>query len=400
MSEAEITVVAVRALVPEPGNDHAISMDGHWLTSTRIANPMSAWPAYREDRASWGLDALGLAVVEVETSDGHVGVAPTLGGLPITYIVEHHLARFVEGRALTRDAIVDIWQQMFRASLYYGRRGLAVHALSAIDLALWDVLGKALGRPVWSLAGTPVQRELAVYATGPRPDIARALGFKGGKLPVPASASEGDDGHDENVELFRRMRAACGPREEFFLAYDAYMSLDVPSAKRLGEALRDDGLLWLEEPLLADDYAGYAALRRHFGGTPMVTGGEHEATRWGFEQLLDGGCVDILQPEPTWSGGFTACLEALDLAVERGIDFVPHGSGPYAYHLAVLSPRTPYVEFAMLHPQALEPVPVYAPLLVGDPLPVDGVIAVGDEPGFGMHRDPAVPFTRPFPERG
>ena len=391
------SVAAVRALVPrsDGGADYHDHGDGHWITATKIATPMSGWPQYRDTRTSWGIDALGSVVVEVETSDGHVGFAPVTGGVPAAFLVERHLARFAEGKPLTVEGIAEVWEQAFRASLYYGRRGLAIHALSALDLALWDALGRSRGEPVWSLLGGKAIERLPLYATGPRPDLAADLGFVGGKLPLPAGPAEGDDGLAENVALAAKMREAVG--DDFFLAYDCYMSLDVPFTLRLVEALAPYRLRWIEEFLPPDDYWGYAEVRRAVAGSILTTTGEHEATRWGFRLLLENGCADIVQPDVGWCGGLTELLRIAELADAHGVPVVPHGSSVYGYHFAVTRPDTPFAEFLMMHPDATEVVGMFAPLLVDEPVPVDGHLTLTDRPGFGVELNRDLTFDRPFP---
>lgn len=397
---ADPKVVAVRVLVPDAdaGADYHRQPAGHWITDTKIANPMSGWPEYRASRTSWGIGALGSFVVEVESSDGHVGIAPSIGGEPAAYIAERHLARFVEGKPLTVEGIEEAWDQMFRASLYYGRRGLGIHVLSAIDLALWDALGRSRGEPVWSLlGGRRLDGPLRFYATGPRPDIAKELGFVGGKLPLPAGPAEGSTGLAENIALAADMRERCGDVDGFFLAWDCYMSLDVPFAVDLAKGIEPYGFKWVEECLPPDDYWGYADLKKSLAGSGVLsTTGEHEATRWGFKLLLEMGCADILQPDVGWCGGMTELVRIADMASEFGVPVVPHGSSVYSYHFLVTRPETPFGEFLMMHPEATEVVPMFAPLLVGEPCPTNGRLELSDEPGFGVDLNRDLPFDRPY----
>lgn len=392
-------MASVRALVPsvEGGADYHRQPGGHWITDSKIANPMSLWPQYRASRASWGIGALGNVVVEVETTDGHVGFAPSIGGEPAAFLVERHLSRFVEGRRLSVPSIEECWDQMFRASLYYGRRGLGINAISAVDLALWDALGRSRDEPVWSLLGGKALERLPCYATGPRPDLAREMGFVGGKLPLPAGPGEGDDGLREDLELAATMRERCGPEGDFFLAYDCYMSLDLPFALRLVDGLVPLGFRWVEEPLLPDDYWGYSELHRAAAGRIALTTGEHEATRWGFRLLLERECADMLQPDVGWCGGLTEMRRIGAMASEKGVPVVPHGSSVYSYHFVVTRPDTPFAELLMMHRDAAEIVPVFSPLLLGEPVPEKGHIVLGDAPGFGVELNRALQMSRPYP---
>src|SRR5688500_11218251 len=134
-------IVAVRASVvaAAAGADYHDQPAGHWIDG-RIATPMSKYPEYRERRSSFGLNVLGTVVVEVESSSGEVGIGVSTGGVPACWIIEQHLARFVEGR---RASDVELmWDQMYLGSIFYGRKGLVLNAISAVDLAIWDLLGR------------------------------------------------------------------------------------------------------------------------------------------------------------------------------------------------------------------------------------------------------------------
>ncbi len=174
MSREFPRIASVRALVLRGGGaDYHDQAGGHWIDG-QIATPMSVYEEYRATRSSFGLNVLGTVVVEVEAEDGTIGIGTSTGGPPAAWLVEHHLSRFVEGKRAHELEL--IWDQMWRASMYYGRKGLAVNAISAIDLALWDLLGRLRDEPVHALIGGPVRDEIAFYATGPRPDLARRWG--------------------------------------------------------------------------------------------------------------------------------------------------------------------------------------------------------------------------------
>ena len=211
-------IVAVRAYVSKPpegdGQQGADCHDvaaTHWINGhpTPIANPMSSYPQYAKARTSWGINALGTCVVEVEASDGTLGIGVTTAGEPGCYVVEKHLSRFVEGQD-PRD-IETMWDQMWRATINYGRKGLPLQAISAVDLALWDLLGKLRGEPVYALLGGRTKERLPVYCTSSRPDLSQQLGFCGAKIPCPHGPSEGDEGLRKNVEFFKDWRQKVGP---------------------------------------------------------------------------------------------------------------------------------------------------------------------------------------------
>ena len=128
----------------------------------------------------------------------------------------------------------------------------------------------------------------------------------------------------------------------------------------------------------------------------LITTGEHEATRWGFRQLLEMGCADIIQPDVGWCGGITELLKISALADAHGAMVVPHGSSVYSYHFVVTRTNSPFSEFLMMHPTAEEIVPMFSPMLLGEPVPENGRIRVPDTPGFGVEFNPEIPTRRPY----
>ncbi|AQW56379.1 L-rhamnonate dehydratase [Streptomyces violaceusniger] len=373
------------------GGDYHDQPPGHWIDD-RIATPMSVYPEYRASRQSFGLHVLGSLVVEAEADDGTVGFAVTTGGEPAAWIIEHHLARFVEGAPATD--LERVWDEMFRATLFYGRKGLTLNAISGVDLALWDLLGKLRGQPVYELLGGPVRDEQVFYATGARPDLAEAMGFIGGKMPLHHAPVEGERGLRANIEEMRAMRERVG--DDFFLAYDCWMSLDVPYALRLAHGLDGLGVRWIEEALPPDDYWGYAELRRGLPPGMLCTTGEHEAGRFGFRMLLEMGCADIIQPDVGWCGGLTELMKISALADAHGKLVVPHGSSVYSYHFVITRHNSPFAEFLMMAPKADSVVPMFSPLLLDEPVPENGRLTLPDVPGFGVRLNPACPLRRPF----
>ncbi|HZK36414.1 MAG TPA: L-rhamnonate dehydratase [Aeromicrobium sp.] len=373
------------------GADYHDQAAGHWIDD-HIATPMSVYPGYRQSRHSFGLNVLGTLVVEIEADDGTVGFAVTTAGEPGAFIVEKHLARFVEGARVTD--IEKIWDQMYRSTLFYGRKGLALNAISAVDLALYDLLGRIRQEPVYALLGGPVRDELTMYATGARPDKAKELGFIGGKMPLHHGPAEGEEGLHKNLEMLRDMRAKVG--DDFWLMLDCWMSLDLEYATRLAHGAREYGLKWIEEALPPDDYWGYAKLKQQVPPGMLVSTGEHEATRWGFKLLLDFDCADILQPDVNWCGGITELIKISALAEANGALVVPHGSSVYSYHFVTTRTNSPFSEFLMMHPTAEEVVPMFSPMLLNEPVPINGRLKVPETPGFGVELNPELDKHRPY----
>lgn len=388
-------IVDVRAYVPasgREGGDYHAQPAGHWLIDTPIANPMSGYPAYRASRTSWGIDALGGLIVEVETEGGEIGLGVSQGGEAGCYVVERHLRRFLVG-ADPRD-VERLWDQMWRSTLYYGRKGLAVCAISAVDLALWDLCGKLRAEPVYLLLGGATKDDVPCYATGPKPARYQELGFFGGKLPLPYGPADGQAGLAKNVALVAAAREEVGP--DFDLMLDCYMALDVPSAIDLAEALRFYRVRWIEEPLLPDDYDGHARLK---AACPWqrFTAGEHEFTRYGFRELIARRCVDILQPDLTWVGGITEARKIAAMAAAYDLPVVPHGSGVFSLHFQMAFTNTPFQEVLAMSPTGEEIVPPFGDLFTGDVLPDRGRIRPPDRPGWGLELD-RTRIRRPYDE--
>jgi len=389
------TIRYVRAFIVRGGGaDYHDQGADHWIDD-HVSTPMARYPEYRQSRQSFGLNVLGTLVVEIEASDGTVGIGVTTAGEIGAFIVEKHLARFLEGRVVTD--IEKMWDQMYYATLYYGRKGVVINTISGVDLALWDLLAKVRGEPVHALMGGPVRDELQFYATGARPDLAKSMGFIGGKMPLQHGPAEGDKGLKKNIAHLQMMRERVGP--DFWLMFDCWMSLDVNYATRLMHAAHDHGLKWIEEALSPDDYWGYAELKRKAPAGMMVTTGEHEATRWGFRLLFEMGCCDLVQPDVGWCGGITELIKISAMADAHNALVVPHGSSVYSYHFVITRHNSPFAEFLMMAPKADQVVPMFTPLLLDEPVPINGRMKASalDKPGFGVRINPDVKLHRPYP---
>ena len=377
-----VTITDVRAFVLDQqgsGGDYHDREQGHWLVDTLIATPMSAYPEYKQSRTSFGINVMKSIVVEIEASDGTVGISAGQGGAPACYMIEQHFERFLIGQ--DPRSLNKIWDQMYRASLFYGRKGVPLWALSAVDLALWDLLGLLRQEPVYQMIGGATRDEIELYCTGIRPDVAQKNGFIGGKMPLSHGPADRREGLNADVERFRDMRERVGP--DFLLMADCWMALDVSYAVELAYATRELGLYWLEEVLPPDDFDGHKLLKERVPWMRWTTG-EHEYTRYGFRKLIETRSVDILQPDVMWCGGLTELLRISALAATYDIPVVPHASGAYSYHFVISQPHCPFCEYLNTSPDCLTFPPVFGDMFVAEQVPEGGRIRLGDAPGWGL----------------
>jgi L-rhamnonate dehydratase len=357
-----------------------------WLSESLVANPMSVYPAYRERRSSWGARWGAEVLVRIETDEGVEGIGAAAPA-PAKPLIEQHFADLLVGQ--DPFAVERLWDQMFRASLPYGRKGLPIMAISAVDVALWDIVGKATGQPLWRLLGGKVRDPLPAYSTGNDVERYQALGFRGFKLAMPHGPADGWEGMKGNIELVERTRATVGPDADIML--DCYMAWNVEYTLRMARLLEPYRVRWIEESLPPDDYDGYAHLTRSIHSTAIATG-EHEYTRWGFKELIARGCCHILQPDLAWVGGITEARKIAAMASAWGLDVIPHAGGlqPWALHFVASQPNTPLAECVVIgNAGEDDPVRSLYPYLRGVPLPRDGFIAPSDEPGVGVAPEPA-----------
>jgi L-rhamnonate dehydratase len=375
-------IVSVRAFVvktKDAGGDYYARESGHWLTEIESASPMSRYSKFRTPHTKWGADVLGSVLVEIELSSGIIGIATGVGGELACFIVEKHFSRFLIG-ADPRD-LSRLWDQMYRASLPYGRKGIAICAIGIVDLALWDALGKMRGEPVYKLIGGETKKEIPAYCTGPKPATYKRQGFMGAKVTLRFAPADGVDGLRANVSQLASLREEVGP--QYPLMIDCFMSLDVQYAGELARQIKNLGFYWIEEALHPEDFLGYRELKTAAPWIRWVTG-EHEYTRFGFRELIRDRLVDVIQPDLMYVGGLTEALRVAALASTFDVALVPHCGGVYSYHFAMSQPDISFVEFLNTSADGESITPVLGTMFSGEPVPQAGKITLSDSPGWGL----------------
>ena len=349
-----------------------------WVQDAEVANPMSRYPKYKPHRALWRPPWEQVACV-VTAEDGTWGLGITGYSKPVTAIINDHFAPKLEGENCL--ATEKLWDMMFRLASPYSSSGLASYAISAVDLALWDLKGKLLKMPVYELLGGPARDKISCYATGNDTDWHMELGFKATKLACPYGTADGLDALDKNEELVAKTRELIGPHVELML--DCWMAFDVEFAVRLAERLRPYQLKWLEDCLIPEDLDGFVEMRKRLPWQTLATG-EHWYTPLPFSFAASHRMVDILQPDINWVGGVTACVKICHLAEAAGIAVIPHAgmNTPYGQHVCYAMPNIPWGECFVGSPPG---VPLEeAAKVTGMSVPKNGYLIPSDAPGFGI----------------
>ena len=355
-----------------------------WAEHAEVANPMSRYPHVKRQRAMWLPRHWDAVWCKVTAEDGTWGLGLTDHGPAVAAIVDGHLAPQLIGQeCLATERLADM---MFRLTKPYGTVGLASYAISAVDLALWDLKGKLLGKPVYTLLGGPARDKMFCYATGNDIDWYLELGFRAFKLACPYGPADGLDGLHKNEEFVAQAREQIGDECELML--DCWMAFDVDYTVRLAETLRPYKLRWLEECLIPEDMDGHIELRRRLPGQTLATG-EHWYTHLPFQSAITHRMVDILQPDINWCGGVTTCQKIVGMAEAAGMSVILHGGArnPYGQHFSYAFAGVPWLEyFVGSRPGvALED----APRLPGQAVAKDGFLAPNDAPGFGLEIEEA-----------
>ncbi len=354
-----------------------------------LAEPFAYSQAWYERR--------GALLVEILGEDGSSGWGEAFGPPTLTApIVDFYRPLLVGADALATEVH---WQSLYNRLRDHGRKGLAIEALSAVDIALWDLKGRHLGLPVHRLIGGPLRRRVQAYATGfyrkrggdPLAylvDEARQrveAGFAAIKLKLGF-------GIDDDIRLCRAVRGAVGA--DIAIMVDANHAYDATAAIRLGRRIEDLDIGWFEEPVPPEDLAGYREVKAALH--MPIAGGEAEFTRWGFRRLLVERAIDIVQPDVAAAGGISECKKIADMANAFGLRVNPHvwGTG------VTLAASLQLLAILPDNPPGLAPI---APLLEFDQSehpfrmavlqqPIEqrnGWVAIPDGPGLGIDIDRA-----------
>jgi len=374
---------------------------GQWVVRERQVGALDLYPEYRSRGVSgdvpggtrnnvpqshepWPISALYL---HIDTDDGLTG---TFGGIEPDQAFQ--IATRIKPHLIGRDPLATerLWDVMARHDRH-ARRGHLMMAISAVDIALWDIRGKAAGLPVYRLLGGPTREAIPAYASclgmpidaealTTRAQSLRAEGFTALKWFFRYGPADGREGLLKNVAMVRTLREAVG--DDVDLMFDAWMGWDLPYAVEMCRRIAPYGPRWVEEPLAPDRLGAYAELRRQ---SPVpIASGEHEYTRWGFKALLDAGGVDVVQADSDWTGGISELVKIIALCSAYDKPVVPHGHSvaPGLHVVAAQSPAVcPLLEFLLVY---LEQKQWFHQERI---TPVNGMVALPQAPGVGVSLD-------------
>ena len=349
-----------------------------WTGDAEVAGPMSRYPRFKRLRSSWRPQWPSVACL-VTCSDGSWGLGMTRYGAPVVALINDHIGPLLLGESCL--ATEKLWDMMTRMVSPYGGGGLAPYAISAIDLALWDLKGKLLKRPVYELIGGPARDHIDCYATGNDTDWYLESGFRATKVACPYGSSGGTEALDANEAFIAQRRGLVGDAVD--LMVDCWMAFDVDFAVRFSERMRPYRLRWIEDCLMPDDLDGQAELRRRLPTQTLATG-EHWYTLAPFSNAVARRSVDVFQPDIGWAGGLTGCLKIAHIAEGAGLPVILHAgvNTPYGQHFSLAATNCPMGEYFV----ASAPGVPFAEIRLtpGMQTPQRGRLVPGDEPGFGL----------------
>jgi len=379
-----VKITQVRARVVE-WRQQTVPPQPHFCTTPADLLELRADPMGSFRFHSW-------LIVEVETDSGETGIGnAALAPRVAKQVIDHHLKPVLLGQ--NPFDIEYLWQTMYRRTIAFGRKGIGMVAISAVDIALWDLMGKVLKQPVFRLLGGRTKPRIPVYASRlysqPLDDLAReaalykSQGFRALKLRFGWGPVDGAAGMQRNLDLVRTVRATVG--DEIDVMADAYMGWTLDYARRMILLLEPYHLRWVEEPVLPDDIGGYAALKAM--NVVPISGGEHEFTLYGFRELIDAKAVDVIQFDTNRVGGITQARKVSALAEAYEIPVIPHAGQMHNFHVVMASLNSPMAEY-------FPPVEVevgnelFWYIFKGEPVAKDGFVDLDDSaPGLGLTVD-------------
>ncbi len=334
----------------------------------------------------------GWLICEVATDNGLVGVGnAALSPLISKQVIDTYLKPLLIG-ADPWD-IEFLWQHMYRKTMAFGRKGIGMAAISAVDIALWDILGKSAKQPVYRLLGGRTKPRIPVYASRlystPLKELAAETikykkdGYKAMKLRFGWGPLDGAAGMQNNVALVRTVREAAG--DDIDVMADAYMGWTLDYAKRMLPLLEPFNLRWLEEPVIPDDIHGYAELKART--SIPIAGGEHEFTLYGFRELLESRAVDYIQFDTNRVGGLTQARKIAALAEAHSVPVIPHAGQMHNYHVVMASLNSPMAEyFPIVDVEVGNELFWY--IFKGEPVAKNGFVDLDENvPGLGLTVD-------------
>ncbi len=342
-------------------------------------------------RAGGWFGPVACTLVEVENEDGVVGVGSAgafHGGA--RQLIDEYYAPLLLGEDPRRHEY--LWQRMYRTTVRFGRSGSAMCGISAMDIALWDLHGKAEGKPVYDLLGGRSQTKVPcyvsrLYALEDLQELKQEArswvkaGFKHLKQRFGFGPKDGPAGIRKNVALINAVREEIGDEAE--LAADAYMGWDVGYAIEMARHLQDYNLSWIEEPLMPHETEGYLELKRRCPQQRWSCG-EHVYGKWEFRDLIARRAVDILQPDVNRVGGITEAIKICAMAEAEGLPVIPHSNE--AHNLHVIFSRAAHVCPVVEYFPDVEPDTgneLFWKIYSGLPSAKDGELSLGEAPGLG-----------------
>ena len=331
----------------------------------------------------------GWVIVEIFTDSGLVGIGnAALSPIVTKSLIDTYLKPILLGADPWDTEF--LWQQMYRRTIAFGRKGVAMTAISAVDIALWDILGKDAKQPVYRLLGGKTKERIPVYASRlysmPLDELRAEAqkykdeGYTAMKLRFGWGPMDGAAGMLKNIELIQTVRDVVGYGVD--LMVDAYMGWTLDYAKRMLPRLEGFNIRWLEEAVIPDDTRGYKTLK-NYGRVP-IAGGEHEFTIFGFRELLEADALDYIQFDTNRVGGISQARKISALAESFQVPVVPHAGQMHNYHVVMASLNSPIAEF---FPQVDVEVgnELFWYIFDGEPLPKNGYIDLDEKtPGLGL----------------